>query len=100
MKVALHKVTIFPGRDFTPGETEKLHVQHLPRSRSYAGSFAGSPSPPFGSDAARPARDGAVYMRQVGVVSCVVLRTDLETAERRQGRLIRHRGAALADSVV
>lgn len=81
MEVALHKVTIFPGRDFTPDEKEKLHVQHLPRCRSYAGSFTGSPSPPFGSDAARSACDGAVYMRQVGVVSCVVLRTDLKTAD-------------------
>lgn len=42
-------------------------------------------SPPFGSDAARSACDGAVYMRQVGVVSCVVLRTDLKKAERLQG---------------
>lgn len=85
MKVALHKVTIFPGRDFTPGKKEKLHAQHLPRSRSDTGSFTGSPSPPFGSDAAGSACDGAVYMRQVGVVSCVVLGTDLETAELRQG---------------
>lgn len=35
-------------------------------------------SPPFGSNAAWSACYGAVYMRQIGVVSCVVLRTNLK----------------------
>lgn len=36
-------------------------------------------SPPFGSNAAWSARDGTVYMRQVGVVSCVVPGTNLRS---------------------
>lgn len=35
-------------------------------------------SPSFGSDAAGSARDGAVDVRQVGVVPCVVPGTDLQ----------------------
>lgn len=39
-------------------------------------------SPPFGSDAARPACDGAVDMRQVGVVPCVVPSTNLKSQKQ------------------
>lgn len=35
-------------------------------------------SPPFGSNAAWSACDGTVYMRQVGVVPCVVPGTNLK----------------------
>lgn len=35
-------------------------------------------SPPFGSNAAWSACYGAVYMRQIGVVSCVGLGTNLK----------------------
>lgn len=36
-------------------------------------------SPPFCADAAGPACDGAVYVRQVGVVPCVVPGANLKT---------------------
>lgn len=35
-------------------------------------------SPPFGSNAAGSACDGTVYMRQVGMVPCVVPGTNLK----------------------
>lgn len=86
MKVALHKVTIFPGCDFTPWTQKSSNSKSksvLDRVFDYSSmndcvrlihKFF---SPPFGSNAAWSARDGTVYMRQVGVVSCVVPSTNL-----------------------
>lgn len=39
-------------------------------------------SPPFGSNAAGSACDGTVYMRQVGMVPCVVPGTNLKAREK------------------
>lgn len=38
--------------------------------------------PPFGSNAAGSACDGTVYMRQVGMVPCVVPGTNLKAREK------------------
>lgn len=84
VKVALHKVTIFSGGDFTPQRKQNgnvtclLFAHHVSGNEKVTSLCEVMCSPPLGSNAAGPTRDGAVYMRQVGVVPCVVPGTDLK----------------------
>lgn len=91
VKVAVHEGTIFPGCDLTPCRTQAAISNRVNWPHAWCFRLVQDKcvsSPPFGSDAAGSACDGTVYVRQVGVVPCVVPGANLNAGAEEQKSIL------------